>query len=231
MCRRIAERHQHLVARHADVDAPLVDELHDPIARALRVPGPLALARLLRGGVGAGVRELRVRVFGEEEAVETLIHGKHLVTVLENERDRRVTGGLELHGLAAHLEDLDARPERNERTLQVVRVAHLGLLVPHVAAEVPRLARQRMRDARTLAGARERERAERYEGAQLVLRHTSSSVCRVRPTNFLRRDQFSLAPAGTARGLRGARRSAMPRACTRPESGPTTRFSSHLPSR
>src|SRR5205823_10513610 len=233
MRRRIAERHQHLVARHADVDDPLVDELPDPIARALRVPGSLALARrLLRGGVVADAHELRVRVFGEEEAVETLIHGEHLVAVLEDEGDRRMTGGLELHALAAHLEDLDPRPERDERALQVVRVAHLGLLVPHVAAEVPRLARHRMRDARTLAGARQRERAERYEGAHLFSHHTSSSACRVRsPTNFWRRDQFSLARRASrgvcaAHGVRLASR-----ACTRPESGPTTRFSSRLPSR
>src|SRR5881296_412739 len=65
---RIAKRHQHLVARHADVDDPLVDELPDPIARALRVPGSLALG-LLRGGVVADAHEFRVRVFGEEEAV------------------------------------------------------------------------------------------------------------------------------------------------------------------
>src|SRR5207249_755128 len=104
---------------------------------------------------------------------------------------------------------VDVRPERDERTLQVVRVAHLGLLVPHVAAEVPRLARQRMRDARTLASARQHERADCYEGAQLFFPHTSSSACRVRPPyQFLAARSILARAPGTVRGLRGPRRSA-----------------------
>src|SRR5947199_2032112 len=114
MRRRIAERHQHLVARHTCVNDPLLDELLDPIARALGRFGSLTLAcRLPLSAIVAGAHELRAGVLGEEEAVEVLIHGKHLVAPLEHEGDRGVTGGLELHALAAHLEDLDARPERD----------------------------------------------------------------------------------------------------------------------
>src|SRR2546426_5643070 len=80
MRRRIAERHQHLVARHADVDDALLDELLDPIARALGSVGSLALApRRPLSGVVAGAHDLRVGVFGEEEAVEGLVPGERLV--------------------------------------------------------------------------------------------------------------------------------------------------------
>src|SRR5207249_3968372 len=121
-------------------------------------PTSTQTARRWRGGGGAVAAPLRrhvrrglllvlarpgqlgVRVLTHEGAVEVLVHGDGLLAVPEDERDGRMTGGLELDAVLPHLEHLDARAEGDERPLQVVDVADVGLLVVHVAAEIAGLA-------------------------------------------------------------------------------------------